>query len=744
MSAIRARSPDTVSGGDRKRRRKVLSCYDCRRRKLQCDRVMPACGRCTKAGQASNCLYLDEPGEGSIDAGPNNGPSDSHLSRPTQAPSTVASSDALARLEFQEKRIKQLEAALPQSGYTQSLDPLQRMRATKLPPTPESVIGRGDQAAGNVVDRETMMLRGGSFKTHFHGITHTGSLIALIPELNLFTREAFEKFPALARIRQDMHALEDRTEYAGSTSRQTTEDALKALIPPRSDTDQLLRLYFDSYGHIYHILHLPSFWRQYEELWTDLTNAPAHFVAIVLLITAAAQCLSPQQPWLYTANSSTARERAVTCIQACDDWLQTQSQKHVKAADFQIRFLLLLAKSVSAWKFKRTWTDAGTLLRFCMGAGLHRNPDLIRKPTSALDKELRRRIWAALIEFDLQTSFDRGMLAGQWPLQADTTPPSNIDDDELRPESEHLPRKLPASDFTSASYLSLASDSIMLRHGLNTTLNNIRQSLSFDDVKHYTEEIEAQLSAIPDWLGKSAEIPKALLSLNLRQYLLELHGRQLRQSENVVERSFSRMILVDNATRIIDTLRSVSDGGSHALQLMCSHHLRAALSICHVATSTDIQADSAIGQIIEHHADRVMQEAVQLLTEKVFRFGREQRQLWVALAAHGFWKSKKDPSQRAVYMQEAVDKITRPYYRIMASQEDALSKFGTGVTGKESQGVLEYMPPVGAGTAVPDGADEVLPIFDLDEIEAWTFENFFGPDELQQAFLDPPYATTGT
>ena len=98
-------------------------------------------------------------------------------------------------------------------------------------------------------------------------------------------------------------------------------------------------------------------------------------------------------------------------------------------------------------------------------------------------------------------------------------------------------------------------------------------------------------------------------------------------------------------------------------------------------------------------------------------------------------------------MQEAVDKITRPYHRIMASQEDAPTKLGKGMAGEESQDVLEYMPSIGAnnGAALMGNAEDPLPVFDLEEIEAWTFENFFGPEELQQGFLDPAsYATTGT
>jgi len=735
----RPASPEALPGSERKRRRKVLSCYDCRRRKLQCDRNMPACGRCTKAGQAASCLYLDEASDGPRPDPEGHGPFDGHISRPIQQTAAPVG-DALSRLEYQDRRIRQLEAALAQTGYTQALDSVQRLKASKLPLTPESVVAAAEQIGATINDRETMLLRGKSFRTQFHGTTHPAALIAHIPELNIWTKETLEKYPALAKIRHDMHALEDRTDYAGSGLKphSTTDADLKALLPSQAEADSLIQIYLDNYGSIYHIFHLPTFWKEYREMWPDIQAARPHFVAIVLLICAAAQCLTSTQPWLYVANSSSAREKAITYIQACDDWLLTQSQKHVTAADFQIRFLLLFGKQVSARKYKRSWTDSGTLLRFCMSAGLHRNPDLIRKPTSALDKEMRRRLWAVVTEIELQSSFDRGMIASQWPLQADCPPPCNIHDESVDQETEQLPIPLRGPVFTRASYLSTLSESILLRHGLNTTLNNIRQTLSFDDVKRFTEEIEAQLSAIPQWVGDQANAPRALLMLNLYQYLLALHDRQFRQAETTTERNFSRMILINTATKIIDTHRSLVNKDCMALELLCHDQLRAALSICHVATTSDLQADSAIGQIIEHHANRIMDEAVQMLTDKVIRFGREQRQLWIALAAHGFWKAKRDPGQRASFMQEAVDKITRPYYKIMACQEDGavVLPFVAGTVsasrdGEMPNGMMEYMPPLSAGKSRGvEGVPE--PILDLDEIEAWTFDNWgFDPGQVQ-------------
>lgn len=47
---------DTLSRHNRKRRRHPLSCTECRRRKLRCDRSDP-CDRCTKSGVAELCRF---------------------------------------------------------------------------------------------------------------------------------------------------------------------------------------------------------------------------------------------------------------------------------------------------------------------------------------------------------------------------------------------------------------------------------------------------------------------------------------------------------------------------------------------------------------------------------------------------------------------------------------------------------------------------------------------------------------
>lgn len=747
----RPRSPEAASSNERKRRRKVLSCYDCRRRKLQCDRGMPACGRCTKAGQAANCLYIDDatdlPVRHADQAAMANaefsaGPFEGHYTRPMQA--SGPSNETLSRLEYQDRRIKQLESALAQSVSPSGVPAVQQLKHSRLPLTPESPATIEPTVAPiNTIDRETMLLRGKSFKTQFHGITHPGSLISYIPELSAFTKETFQRIPGLLRIREEMKALEVRTTYAHGKVSAASELDLYNLLPPRTEANQLIELYLDNFDSLYHIIHLPTFRRDYDLMWaTPMSQIDGRVVALSLLMMATAQCLQNSEPWLYTANSSTARENAITAICTCERWLEVQSQKHVQCMDFQIRFLLNLAKLVNALKFKRIWTDAGAMIRFFMAAGLHRNPDLLRKQTSALDKEMRRRLWAAASEFELQVAFSRGMISAPFPQQSDCPPPTNIHDDDLVSDADSGAPARPINEFTNSSCMVLANETFNLRYTLNVVLNNIRQTVSFDDAKRYTEEIEAHLASIPMWIGSSAEAPRALLSITLRQYILVLHDRQFRQAKSQGERDFAKMTLLSAAGKIIDTHKALVSRGCRGLQLLSQEQIRAALSVCHIATTPDPGADTILTDLVEERAAAIISNVADHLADKITRYGREQRQLWIVLAADALMKSKKNPDQKLTYMQEAVDKITRPYYRIMAGQEDVPTKVASTDTSEQAKkrrlempnGIIEYMPNTGAEDRLQElasaAADPAL--LDFEGLAEWTFDDWaFNPMDFE-------------
>lgn len=103
--------------------------------------------------------------------------------------------------------------------------------------------------------------------------------------------------------------------------------SLVELVPPYQKTDRLVRLYLDTFDQTYKILHVPSFWKEYEDFWKSPETSPARFVAVLLMVCATVYCMS-NEPLTYDKEGSTARNQSVTWLMACDDWMKQQSQKH--------------------------------------------------------------------------------------------------------------------------------------------------------------------------------------------------------------------------------------------------------------------------------------------------------------------------------------------------------------------------------------------------------------------------------
>lgn len=160
------RSPDGELGPDRKRRRKVLSCMDCRRRKVQCDRALPVCGRCEKAGKP--CSYED-------DSPPQHASSTQSTSYvPRQQSVTVSKDvwdDMLNRLLHQERIIERLQTA-----HTSPTTPATVSIATpQVHGTVETPGGFSDSAA-----KERILFRGKGFETTFFGPSDARSTMTLV------------------------------------------------------------------------------------------------------------------------------------------------------------------------------------------------------------------------------------------------------------------------------------------------------------------------------------------------------------------------------------------------------------------------------------------------------------------------------------------------------------------------------------------------------------------------------------
>lgn len=174
-----AKSPDAESrdnspdheGSPGKRpgkKRKVLSCYACRNRKMKCDRVFPVCGRCQKTGRAEQCTYdprllEDFTGSNALHVdGVNANPGPIEVGT-HQIGAGTSSLDALQwKARIQERRILELESKL--AAKESSINPSYHQ----------------DIHPQELNIKEEVMFRGKGFKTSFHGTTSIASTISQV------------------------------------------------------------------------------------------------------------------------------------------------------------------------------------------------------------------------------------------------------------------------------------------------------------------------------------------------------------------------------------------------------------------------------------------------------------------------------------------------------------------------------------------------------------------------------------
>ena len=208
-------SPNAFESREHKRRRKALSCYDCRRRKLKCDRKFPACSRCVKASLASACTYAfddaehaaqcsnaaDDQQEDPLRGDPLQGDLFQHARSKTLTQSTMVttnnefprrqgSGDVFDRLRRQEEKISQLQTRvqyLERNVESPSDYGSQQRSQHPFAETIQATIGgqldglsKGPSESSRDVsnDSELRLFRGKGFRTQFYGASFHGSLLS--------------------------------------------------------------------------------------------------------------------------------------------------------------------------------------------------------------------------------------------------------------------------------------------------------------------------------------------------------------------------------------------------------------------------------------------------------------------------------------------------------------------------------------------------------------------------------------
>ncbi|TVY24198.1 Transcription factor [Lachnellula hyalina] len=328
-------------------------------------------------------------------------------------------------------------------------------------------------------------------------------------------------------------------------------------LPPRELSDQLLQLYFKTSESSCRILHRSSFWKEYEQYWSSPQSASPCLLFKILLAMALGICFY-QGP-----EANDLRSKAQQWIYATQMWLVMPHEKsRLNIPGLQVQCLLLIARSVFNIGGDLVWITAGAVLRAAINMGFHRDPKYFpRMPV--LQGELRRRLWATVLELNLTNAMDSGMSPMISANDYDTEPPLNINDDELTESTVHLPTSKPQNVYTEMSLQLALLRSFSLRTEVTTMINDFRFEPLYSEVirlgtelmKIYKENnkilANASSDSSPSEQSKPSLMHRKVVDITTQRYLLALHRPFAMKAQSDPQFYYSRKVYIDSAMAVL-------------------------------------------------------------------------------------------------------------------------------------------------------------------------------------------------
>ncbi|KAH8689996.1 hypothetical protein BGW36DRAFT_401452 [Talaromyces proteolyticus] len=567
---------------ERRRRRPPLSCIQCRKRKIKCNRE-PTCSNCMRS-KNSTCVYENDPSQPSKQNAGCDQTSDSGLSKraqekndfsvfsnnysSTSRPSTIvthAPSSLLAPssvptppsqisaqdVEFMQNRIKKLEDKLskisPASSGPSSVSP--------LVPTPNSTIDTVTSCIGGVFHFHHETHLQGQAPVLNHSVMHKSRwfgqshwITGLFELVNLFNI-----FDSLVRDESsDIMIGLQKCKYLGRAIKKQREPSwpcsATSELPPKHVTDELVDCYLRTLETTYRIFHIPSFKRDYEAVWMSDKPDTAFLVQLKLVLAIGATVYDDQ----YSMRTS-----AIRWIYEAQSWIsEPEFKPRLTIQNLQTNILLLVAREVANIGQGLVWVSVGELLRKAMLMGLHRDPSLLpRKPHHVFVSEMRRRLWNTILEMSLHSSLS----SGGPPLIScedfDTESPGNFDDEHLMAEDPQ-----PANGFTQISIAISLRKTFPVRLAIVKFLNSLGSHGTYEDALRLDSELRESYKTMCQSLqgydlrfgSSSSQFSIRQMDCLIHRYLLAIHSPYLRDAfhENKIFYAFSRKVSIESSLKM--------------------------------------------------------------------------------------------------------------------------------------------------------------------------------------------------
>ncbi|KAL4897771.1 hypothetical protein BDV59DRAFT_190611 [Aspergillus ambiguus] len=782
----------------RKRRRRTVACTQCRSRKLRCDREYPVCGRCQKSKTPSKCTYEDgflwqQPNTVVSPAFSDRGPTaivqlppvDRAHPTPDSAISSLPTRPQLSAKEMrpgEEKRDHFLEtvlgapkAAVDQEPYV-NREVLQRPahhhhhhhHHHNHPHDPDR--GSSSHTSSDEDDPVSpsqqldmaprFLMRGRQTKTRYNGSGMFANLIAQFPDIRSFAEDIRQTSPHLSALRPDLFRVKKglwKKVPLNTPFPDPNAGSLVPMLPSRRVVDELVMLYFTYIESTHRILHVPSFLRELDEFWAqkdDPDQVSCLFVVQLLLVLACAWNLADVESLQMKNEAHLTCYTAVEWVLHAEKWIENAQIKRPDITALRVYVLLIIAQNIHGMKRSKAWLSIGCILKQAMLSGYHRDPSKYTK-ISVFNKEMRRRIWATIVELDLQVSMERGMPPSVDESDYDTAPPRNINDSDIQEASEELPPERPLTELTDCSFQSVLLKSLPLRLKACALMHSPRIICRYEEILRMDWELNRYLSKIPSWPILGIEdfqsqhrmiLIKALLETKIGYSLLSIHTPFAIEAPREILFAPSARTRLEVATMILSIQKRLHETSRQlALCILGDWTVQAYCSICQLLHEGDSGAGSPVTSLTRTLMG--MPESLVALAETILTC-LETRWLLVVKGAKEYFfmstllalaKVTLWPGQANMYKQEVVNRVIFFAQTLFTRHANCshLGEWGMGnfkTNQVPSVNPSTNMPPSmvpdlgmwqpAGGFGVPQGElDPFLDAFDWADLTGITFES---------------------
>ncbi|KAK2741483.1 hypothetical protein FQN57_005616 [Myotisia sp. PD_48] len=551
-STYRSRTPEFRSSSKVNRRpRPQLSCKECRRRKLKCDRTLP-CNQCKKTRRSVECSYGNhrqpvakfaaamessqvglEPRAGATDDSAVTsilGKGDLEMiyaSNPTTTSNTTLSTSAPLITQGQahdgghqmdglQLRIDNLESMLQRQN--QEIGQLKAGR-----PGPSTVAKdpiKSKSAKSVVYGRRYLFNEFDEAITFVRKTFNEPSMSHILGEFKRFHR-AFHK--------KEKEKIDDQLRIGDSVAL----TPIIEMLPSHQHCDQLINIYIDTFTCSYNVLHVPTFLEQYKQFWeAERSSTLPGFIPQLAAIVAIASSLDGLGD--STDYATEGRQLGARLFTLIEDWLnKIDTRRYPPLVTMRIQCLLVLARLTGLEQRKNAhsaWMATGNLIRSAMVLNFHRDPSELTG-VSLFEAEQRRKLWMTAVEMDLQASIRCGLVNVMREDESTCRHPSNFSDDDINDSISEYPQPKPLDHWTGSLPQVILAKSMLIRQRALQHVANGKPITHPEEVLETSRELEAFIANLPLTLQPKSQLEEfnhdiergfnlAWLDMHLRRPLL--------------------------------------------------------------------------------------------------------------------------------------------------------------------------------------------------------------------------------